>query len=174
MLIQLARKLTGLTVIATASRPETIEWCRELGAHHVIDHRQPLSSGLQNVGITAVRFIASLTQTDTHYPELVRALAPQGRLALIDDPKALDVIPLKAKSASLHWESMFTRSMFETPDMIAQHELLDEVAGLVDAGILRSTLRQTRGLITAGNLIEAHRVVESGTSIGKTVLEGWP
>jgi len=173
ILIQLARKLTGLTVIATASRPETIAWCRDLGAHHVIDHRQPLSAGLQAIGFKTVPLIASLTQTDTHFAELVKVIAPQGRLALIDDPKTLDVVPLKAKSASLHWEAMFARSMFETPDMIAQHDLLDEVAGLVDAGVLRSTIRKTLGRIDAKNLKEAHRIIESGGSIGKIVLEGW-
>ncbi len=119
VLVQLARQLTGLTVIGTASRPETQAWVRELGAHHVIDHRQPLSEELKRIGIDQVTHVASLTQTDQHFAQLVEALAPQGRLALIDDPEQpLDIMQLKRKSLSLHWELMFTRSLFETADMI--------------------------------------------------------
>jgi zinc-binding alcohol dehydrogenase family protein len=174
ILVQLARQLTGLTVIGTASRPETQAWVRELGAHHVIDHRQPLSEELQRIGINQVTHVASLTQTDQHFAQLVEALAPQGRLALIDDPEQpLDIMQLKRKSLSLHWELMFTRSLFETADMIEQHRLLDRVAELVDAGTLRTTLGEHFGSINATNLRRAHTLLESGTAKGKIVLEGF-
>ncbi|MDD2159140.1 zinc-binding alcohol dehydrogenase family protein [Pseudomonas sp. MIL19] len=174
ILVQLARQLTGLTVIGTASRPETQAWVRELGAHHVIDHRQPLSEELKRIGINQVTHVASLTQTDQHYAQLVEALAPQGRLALIDDPEQpLDIMPLKRKSLSLHWELMFTRSLFETADMIEQHRLLQRVAELVDAGTLKTTLGEHFGSINAANLRRAHALLESGTARGKIVLEGF-
>ncbi|MGG5871566.1 zinc-binding alcohol dehydrogenase family protein [Pseudomonas peli] len=174
ILVQLARQLTGLTVIGTASRPETQAWVRQLGAHHVIDHRQPLSEELKRIGIDQVTHVASLTQTDKHFAQLVEALAPQGRLALIDDPEqALDIMQLKRKSLSLHWELMFTRSLFETADMIEQHRLLDRVAELVDAGTLHTTLGEHFGSINAANLRRAHALLESGTAKGKIVLEGF-
>ena len=174
VLVQLARQLTGLTVIGTASRPETQAWVRELGAHHVIDHRQPLSEELKRIGINQVTHVASLTQTDQHFAQLVEALAPQGRLALIDDPEQpLDIMQLKRKSLSLHWELMFTRSLFETADMIEQNRLLDRVAELVDAGTLRTTLGEHFGSINAANLRRAHALLESGTAKGKIVLEGF-
>ena len=174
ILVQLARQLTGLTVIGTASRPETQAWVRQLGAHHVIDHRQPLSEELKRIGINQVTHVASLTQTDQHYAQLVEALAPQGRLALIDDPEQpLDIMPLKRKSLSLHWELMFTRSLFETADMIEQHRLLQRVAELVDAGTLKTTLGEHFGSINAANLCRAHALLESGTARGKIVLEGF-
>jgi NADPH2:quinone reductase len=173
ILIQLARRLTGLTVIATASRPETRQWCLELGAHHVIDHTKPLVTQLRNNAIPEVEFIASLTATETHYPELVEALAPQGKFGLIDDPKTLDATPLKRKSASLHWEFMFARPVYQTPDMLAQRVLLDEVAALVDAGVLRTTLAETLGTINAANLKKAHALIETGRTRGKLVLAGF-
>ncbi|HZX19102.1 MAG TPA: zinc-binding alcohol dehydrogenase family protein [Pseudomonas sp.] len=174
ILLQLARQLTGLTVIATASRPETQAWVSELGAHHVIDHSLPLSEELKRIGIHQVTHVASLTQTDKHFAQLVEALAPQGRLALIDDPEQpLDIMQLKRKSLSLHWELMFTRSLFETADMIEQHHLLDRVAELVDAGTLRTTLGEHFGTINAANLRRAHTLLESGTAKGKIVLEGF-
>ena len=117
--------------------------------------------------------IASLTHTDAHFDQLLEAIAPQGRLALIDDPAVLDAKPLKRKSASLHWEFMFARSMFETPDMQRQHELLDEVAALVDAGVLRTTLGEHFGTINAANLRRAHGLLESAKAKGKIVLEGF-
>ncbi|MDX1369218.1 zinc-binding alcohol dehydrogenase family protein [Pseudomonas sp.] len=174
ILIQLARQLTGLTVIGTASRPETQAWVRELGAHHVIDHSKPLSEELKRIGIDQVTHVASLTQTDRHFDQLIEALAPQGRLALIDDPEqALDIMKLKRKSLSLHWELMFTRSLFETADMIEQHRLLERVAELVDAGILKTTLGEHFGTINATNLRRAHALLESGQARGKVVLEGF-
>ncbi|AEU35204.1 zinc-binding alcohol dehydrogenase family protein [Granulicella mallensis] len=173
ILIQLARKLTGLTVIATASRPETQQWCLDLGAHHVIDHSKSLAEQLRALGAPEVEYIASLTATEMHYPALVEVLAPQGKIGIIDDPKALDAKPLKRKAASLHWEFMFARSLFGTPDMIAQHQLLDKVADLVDSGIIRTTIADTLGTINAANLKKAHTLLESGRARGKLVLEGF-
>ncbi len=174
IMLQLARQLTNITVIATASRPETQAWVRELGAHHVIDHRQPLQEELQRIGFDSISHVASLTQTDSHFDQLVEALAPQGRLALIDDPaEPLDVMKLKRKSLSLHWELMFTRSLFETPDMIEQHHLLQRVSELVDQKVLRTTLGEHFGTINAANLRRAHALLESGKARGKIVLEGF-
>ena len=173
ILIQLARQLTGLTVIGTASRPETAAWVTQLGAHHVIDHSQALLPQLQQLGIEQVNHVASLTHTDQHYDQLIEALAPQGQLALIDDPAQLDVVKLKRKSLSLHWEFMYTRSLFETPDMQAQHALLEQVAQLIDAGTLQTTLGEHFGRINASNLRRAHALLESGKARGKIVLEGF-
>lgn len=173
ILVQLARKLTQLTVIGTASRPDTQDWVLALGAHHVIDHSQPLTEGLARIGIDAVTHVASLTHTDQHYAQIVSALEPQGQLALIDDPGQLDVMALKRKSLSLHWESMFTRSTFGTPDLQRQHDLLNRVAELVDAGVLRTTLGEHYGRIDAANLRRAHALIESHRARGKLVLEGF-
>ncbi|GFM50560.1 alcohol dehydrogenase [Pseudomonas cichorii] len=173
ILTQLARQLTSLKVIGTASRPETTSWVRDLGAHEVIDHSQPLSEELKRIGQNQVTHVASLTQTDLHLDQLVEALQPQGKLALIDDPKTLDVSKLKRKSLSLHWEFMYTRSMFETPDMIEQHNLLNRVAELIDAGTLKTTFGEHFGTINAENLRRAHELLESGKAKGKIVLEGF-
>ena len=173
ILTQLANQLTALKVIGTASRPETHAWAKALGAHVVIDHSQPLSEELKRVGHPQVTHVASLTQTDQHLDQLVEALAPQGKLALIDDPKALDVSKLKRKSLSLHWEFMYTRSMFETADMIEQHNLLNRVAELIDAGTLKTTVGEHFGVINAANLRRAHALLESGKAKGKIVLEGF-
>ena len=173
ILVQLARQLTGLTVIGTASRPQTQAWVRELGAHHVIDHGQPLAGELRRIGINAVSHIASLTNSDQHFAQIAEAIAPQGRIALIDDPAALDVRLLKRKSASLHWEFMFARPLHQTPDMIAQHELLNQAARLIDQGRLRTTLGEHYGTINAANLRRAHAFIESGRAQGKVVLEGF-
>ena len=173
ILTQLARQLTALKVIGTASRPETQAWAKDLGAHLVIDHSQPLSEALKAAGHPQVTHVASLTQTDGHLDQLVEALQPQGKLALIDDPKALDVSKLKRKSLSLHWEFMYTRSMFETPDMIEQHNLLNRVAELIDAGTLKTTVGEHFGVINAENLRRAHTLLESGKAKGKIVLEGF-
>ena len=173
ILTQLARQLTALKVIGSASRAETKTWVRELGADVVVDHSQALSEELKRHGINTVTHVASLTQTDQHLDQLVEALAPQGKLALIDDPKALDITKLKRKSLSLHWEFMYTRSLFETPDMIEQHHLLNRVADLIDAGTLRTTVGEHFGTINAANLRRAHVLLESGKSKGKIVLEGF-
>ncbi len=173
ILVQLARKLTALTVVGTASRPQTQAWATELGAHHVIDHSQPLLPQLKAVGIEQVQHVASLTHTGSYYTQFIELLAPQGQLALIDDLPTLDAMPLKPKSISLHWESMFTRSVYQTPDMQAQHALLTRVAALVDAGTLRSTFGEHFGRIDAANLRRAHALIESGKAKGKVVLEGF-
>jgi zinc-binding alcohol dehydrogenase family protein len=173
MLIQLARRLTQLTVIATASRPESAAWVRQLGAHHVIDHHQPWAPQLAALDIQAVSMVASLSHTLQHFEQMVEALAPQGKLALIDEAENLPIMRLKVKSISLHWESMFTRSTFQTADMANQGKLLQEVAHMVDAGSLKTTLGQQLGTINAANLRRAHALIESGTTIGKLVLAQW-
>ncbi len=173
MLIQLARRLTGLTVIATASRPESRAWCQKLGAHHVVDHSKSLAEELKAIGHASVALIAGLTNTDQHFKDIVAMIAPQGKFALIDDPKTLDALPFKGKSVSLHWESMFTRSIFTTPDIIAQHKLLNDVSAMIDDGIVVTTMARELTPVNAKNLREAHGLVEGGRSIGKVVLRGW-
>ncbi|MCS6126966.1 zinc-binding alcohol dehydrogenase family protein [Shewanella baltica] len=174
IITQLAVKLTGAEVIGTASRPESTAWVQQLGADAVIDHTKSLSGELANIGITDVTHVISLTQTDQHFDEIVQVLKPQGKLALIDDPKGpLDVMKLKRKSLSLHWELMFTRSLYQTEDMIAQHHLLNRLSALIDTGELQSTFGEHYGTINAQNLIKAHTLIESGKAIGKIVLEGF-
>lgn len=171
--IQLARALTDLTVIATASRPETREWVTALGAHHVIDHRAPIAEQVAGLGLGAPAFVFSTTNTDDHFAQIVELIAPQGRFGLIDDPKVLDALPLKRKSISLHWELMFTRPLFSTADMAEQHALLTKVSKLIDSGKIRSTANANFGVIGAANLKRAHALLESGKSTGKIVLEGF-
>jgi len=172
--IQLLRRLTALTVIGTASRPETQAWVRELGAHHVLDHSQPLAPQVAALGLGAPGFVFSTTGTDQHLAAIAELIAPQGRFALIDDPAALNIMPFKRKAVSVHWEFMFTRSLFHTPDMEQQGHLLNEVSRLIDAGTLRTTLTGVLGSITAANLRQAHLLLESGTARGKVVLDGFP
>ena len=171
ILTQLASKLTAMTVIGTASRPESQQWVREAGTHHVIDHSKPLADELARIGITSVTHVASLTNTEQHFNALIDALAPQGKLALIDDPETLDVVPLKAKSLSLHWEFMYTRSMYQTADMARQGEILNEVAKLVDNGVVESSLSETLHGLSVESITEAHRKVLDGHMRGKVVVE---
>jgi zinc-binding alcohol dehydrogenase family protein len=171
--IQLARVLTDLTVIATASRPETVAWVKELGAHHVVDHAKPLAAEVAKLGIGAPAFVFSTTQTDKHYDQIAELIAPQGRFGLIDDPDAIDMRKVKRKSVSLHWEFMFTRPMFATADILEQNRLLSELSRLVDAGRIRTTLGETYGRIDAANLRRAHAHIETGRAKGKIVLEGF-
>ena len=173
ILTQLARQLTGLTVIGTASRPETQSWVRGLGAHHVVDHGKPLEPQLQALGIAGVDYIASLNQSGSHFGQLAAIVAPQGRIALIDDPDMIDVRLLKRKSVSLHWEFMFTRSMFNTEDIIKQHRILNRLANLIDAGTVKTTVAEHFGAINAANLKKAHALIESNRAKGKIVLEGF-
>jgi zinc-binding alcohol dehydrogenase family protein len=173
ILIQLARRLTGLTVVATASRAESRQWCLDLGAHAVIDHAAPMKEQIEKLKIPPVGLIASLTNTEQHYKALAEIIAPQGKYGLIDDPGEFNVAAFKGKSVSVHWESMFTRSSFQTADMIGQHQLLNDVADLVDKGVLKTTLGENFGAINAANLKRAHALLESGKSRGKIVLEGW-
>jgi len=173
ILIQLARRLTGLTVVATATRPESQAWCRDLGAHAVIDHAKPLKEQIEALKLPPVALVASLTFSEQHYKAIAELMAPQGKFGLIDDPVEFSISPFKGKAISIHWESMFTRSSFQTPDMIAQHRLLNDVSDLIDKGVLRTTLDQSFGTINAANLKKAHALLESGQSRGKIVLEGW-
>ncbi|NTJ41750.1 zinc-binding alcohol dehydrogenase family protein, partial [Agrobacterium larrymoorei] len=172
--IQLARQLTDLTVIATASRPETKEWVKQLGAHHVLDHSQPLAPQVEALGLGSPSFVFSTTQSDLHVADSIALIVPQGRYCLIDDPKGgFDVMPFKRKAISIHWEMMFARPVFETADILEQHKLLDHVSELVDAGKIRTTLTEVFGKINADNLIKAHALMESGTAKGKVVLSGF-
>lgn len=174
ILLQLARKLTTITIVATASRPQSKEWALQMGAHYVIDHQQPFDQQLKVLGIEHVSHIASLTHTEQHYTELVKVVAPQGKIALIDDPDVLlDFRLLKQKSVSLHWEFMFTRSLFTTPDIQAQHQLLTDLTRLIQQGQIRTTLHSVAGEINAANLRQAHALLESGQAIGKIVLSGF-
>ncbi len=171
--IQLARTLTNLTVIATASRHETQKWAYDLGAHHVLDHSKPLAHQIDQLALGAPAFVFSTTNTADHLEDIIQLIAPQGRFGLIDDPKTLDVMPFKRKAVSIHWELMFTRSLFKTRDMEEQNRILTEVARLVDTGKIRSTLTETLGLINAENLKKAHALIETGRTKGKLVLAGF-
>jgi zinc-binding alcohol dehydrogenase family protein len=173
IMVQLLRHLTGVTIIGTASREESVKWLNELGTHHIINHREPLSEGLKAIGIPVVDYVISLNNTEDHYEEIVKSLAPQGHFGLIDDPAQLDAMPLKLKCIALHWELMFTRSMFQTPDMVEQHKLLNDVAGLIDKGQIKTTVAHHLGTINAENLIKAHAMLESRQAHGKIVLEGF-
>ncbi|MCL9684733.1 zinc-binding alcohol dehydrogenase family protein [Legionella maioricensis] len=170
ILVQLARQLTNLTIIGTASRPDSVKWILNHGAHHVIDHRNDLKSQLQALHYPEVDFVISLTHSDEHAKALIEVLKPQGKFALIDDPQHLDIKLFKPKSISIHWEMMYTRSMFKTPDMIRQHEILAEMASLVDQGKIKTTVAECMGAINAANLKKAHALIESGQARGKIVL----
>ncbi len=173
IMIQLAKKLTQLQVIATASRPETRDWVELMGADEIINHHQPLPDELKRIGAEGINYVASLTHTGEHLAEIVEVIAPQGKMAVIDDPATLDIMPFKRKSVSVHWELMFTRSLFETVDMIEQHKLLARVSAMVDEGELISTRVSDFGGINAANVIRAHALLESGKSMGKIVLSGF-
>ena len=170
ILTQLARALTGMTVIGTASRPETREWVLAHGAHHVIDHRQPWAPQLAALGIEHVTHVAGLNQSAAHVPQIAAVLRPEGQFALIDDPVDLNIGPFKGKSISIHWELMFTRAMFTTDTIARQHALLRRVAELVDRGDIKHTLTHRIDGINAASLIEAHALVEAGNMIGKVVV----
>jgi NADPH:quinone reductase len=173
MAIQLAKDLTDLTVITTASLPEGEAWVRTLGADHVIDYRRPLAEGFAGLGIDAPGFVFSTTHTHEHITEIVKLIAPQGRIAFIDDPPSLDIVCLKSKNLSAHWEYMFSRAMYRTADMIEQHKLLSEIARLVDAGRITSAMTECLSPICAETIRNAHARVESGSLRGKIVIEGW-
>jgi NADPH:quinone reductase len=171
--IQLAKR-ASLRVIATASRAESIDWCRTMGANDVIDHRKPLRPQLEALGLHHVDAIGSFASPEPYWPQYADVIAPQGKIGILTTLQGpLDMNLLKNKSVSVHWEFMFTRAMFGTPDMVRQHEILERVAQLLDAGELRSTLTQTLQPINAANLREAHRMIESGATIGKVALAGW-
>ena len=169
--IQLARKLTDLTVIATASRPETAEWCREMGAHEIVDHRD-LIAEVQGKGFDTVEYIANYADTSQHWDAMATLVAPQGKLGcIVETDDLIDVTRLQGKSASLHWELMFTRAMFGTDDMARQHDILNRLADLVESGDVVSTLRQTLNGFSADVLKDGHRIIETGKVFGKLVIE---
>lgn len=174
ILLQLAKAITGATVIATASRPSSQAWVKELGADYVVDHSKPLQPQIESLGIGQVTHVASLNSTASYYDTYIELLAPFGKIAMIDDPKTpLDVMKLKLKSLSLHIEFMFARSMFNAEDIQSQGDLLNRVASLVDQGLIKTTVGNNLGTINAKNLRTAHETLESGQSIGKIVLEGF-
>ncbi|MGK7877048.1 MAG: zinc-binding alcohol dehydrogenase family protein [Xenococcaceae cyanobacterium] len=172
ILIQLAKKLTGLTVIATASRPETVEWVQKMGADHVINHRESLVDQVKDLGLEP-SYVASLNATDKHFPAIIELIKPRGHVALIDDPETLDIMSGKPKALSFSWEFMFARSMHQTDDIEKQHELLNRVSELIDDGTLISTVTSNLGKISAETLKTAHAQQESSRVIGKNVLEGF-
>ncbi len=171
MLIQLAKQLTKLTVVATASRPETAEWVQKLGADHVINHHESLFEQMQSLEIQP-RYVASLTGSSGHFPGILRLIKPRGHIAFIDDPESLNIKPGKRKSLSFSWEFMFARSMFQTDDMETQHELLNRVSALIDDGTLISTVTGNLGILSVETLTKAHTLQETGRVVGKHVLTG--
>ena len=173
MAVQLARQLTELTVIGTGSRDVTKAWVRSLGAHHVIDHSKPIAADIAALGLGNPGLVFSITQTDKHIDSIVEFIAPQGRFGLIDDSTVLQIKPFKRKAVSIHWENMFTRSTYSTPDMSAQGRILNEIADLVDEGKIKTTVGEHFGAVTAKNLTRAHAIMEAGTAKGKIVLEGF-
>lgn len=173
ILVQLAKQLTNLTVVGTASRADSVTWLNDLGIEKVLDHSKCLNEQRQSHNLDEFDYVISLTHTDQHLDSIIEAIKPQGKLALIDDPASFDILKLKRKSISLHWEFMYTRSMFQTDDMIAQHQLLTELAELVDNGTIKTTLGQHLGKINVENICKAHQILESHQSRGKLVLEGF-
>lgn len=171
--IQLARQLTSLTVIATASSGASRDWVKQMGAHSILDHRAPLADEIQKHGLSAPGYVFGTTATADHLAQIAELIAPQGRFAVIDDPPVLDINPFKRKSVSVHWEFMFTRSMHQTEDIDAQGKLLNDVARLVDDGKIKTTFGENFGLINAENLRRAHTLIESGRAKGKIVLDGF-
>ncbi|HAU04524.1 MAG TPA: zinc-binding alcohol dehydrogenase family protein [Pseudoalteromonas shioyasakiensis] len=173
ILVQLAKQLTNLTVVGTAAREESANWLKDLGVDHVLDHSKSLNEQRLAADLNEFDYVVSLTHTDQHLDSIMEVIKPQGKLALIDDPASFDILKLKRKSISLHWEFMYTRSMFQTDDMIAQHQLLSELATLVDNGTIKTTLGEHLGKINVANLIKAHGILESHKARGKLVLEGF-
>ncbi|MEV5894377.1 zinc-binding alcohol dehydrogenase family protein [Nonomuraea fuscirosea] len=173
MVVQLAGALTSLTVIGTASRPETVEFARRMGAHHLVDHHEPLPPQVAEVAPDGLDLVFSTAGTDRNLPMYAEMLRPFGSIVVVDDHDTLPVGVLQSKSISLHWELMFTRSLFRTPDQIAQHHILTQVARLVDRGVLTTTATRDLGRIDAAHLREAHRIMESGTAVGKVTLTGF-
>ena len=174
ILLQLAKAITGATVIATASRENSAAWVKKLGAHHVVDHSKTLQPQIEVLGIGQVTHVASPNSTDSYFESYVELLAPFGRIAMIDDlEKPLDVMKMKPKSLSLHIELMFARSMFNAVDMNEQGRLLNRISDLVDRGYIQTTAGKNLGAINDVNLKAAHEELESGKSIGKIVLEGF-
>ncbi|WP_417698811.1 zinc-binding alcohol dehydrogenase family protein [Pseudoalteromonas lipolytica] len=173
ILVQLAKQLTNLTVVGTAARQQSVQWLTDLGVDYVLDHSQDLNQQRIDAELDEFDYVISLTHTDKHLDSIVEVIKPQGKLALIDDPASFDILKLKRKSISLHWEFMYTRSMFQTDDMIAQHQLLTTLSELVDKGIIKTTLGEHLGKINVENILKAHAILESHQARGKLVLEGF-
>lgn len=171
--IQLARHVAKLSVIATASRPESNKWARERGADHVINHKNALDIELQAIGIPHVDFILCLNSTEQHWGAMANAIAPQGTICSIVETAPVDLNLLKSKSASFCWEFMFTRAMYQTPDMIEQQQLLNNIARLVDQEVITTTVNKIIKPINAANLRHAHELLERGDAIGKITLADW-
>ncbi|WP_250481547.1 zinc-binding alcohol dehydrogenase family protein [Caballeronia sp. NCTM5] len=172
--IQLAKRVAKLQVIATASRPESAKWAEDLGADHIVNHFDDIPKQMNAIGFPEVDYVLIFNDTDKHFPAAADVIKPQGGIAsIVENAQPVPVELLKAKSAAFHWEFMFTRAMFKTPDMIEQHKLLSEVARLIDAGTIRTTLGKNLGAINAANLREAHRLLEEGRTVGKLVLTGF-
>jgi NADPH:quinone reductase len=170
--IQLARQLTDLTIVATASRPETVQGAKDMGAHHVVDHKKPLTPQIAALGMGSPGLIFATSPIGCVIADLAELIAPQGRIALIN-AEAADLFVFRPKSVSIHFELMFTRPLLKTADIEAQHRLLNEVADLVDSGRVRSTMRENYGRIDAANLMRAMAFLKSGRAIGKVVLAGF-
>ncbi|QDG75870.1 zinc-binding alcohol dehydrogenase family protein [Labrenzia sp. PHM005] len=171
--IQLLKALTGVTIIATASRPETMQWVKDLGAHHVVDHSKDLTGQITDLGLGSPAFVFATNQSDAYTAQAAEFMAPQGRFGLIDDPQSFDIMPFKHKSISVHWEFMYSRSLFATADIIRQSDILTEVSKLADAGKIKTTATESLGNISATNLKSAHEFLETGKAKGKLVLEGF-
>ena len=171
IMVQLAKQLTQLQIIGTASRPETTAWLKDLGVDYVINHRNKLSEELAKQDLSDIDYVISLNATEQHFEEIVKIVKPQGDFGFIDDPSVLNVMPFKLKAVSTHIELMFTRSLFQTADMIEQHRILNEAARLIDEGVIKSTIGEHFGKINAENLRKAHALLESGKAKGKIVLE---
>ena len=173
IMVQLLKQLTQLNIIGTASREITTAWLKELGANHVINHRNKLSTEFTQYGLPEPDYVVSLNATEQHIDEIVKIIKPQGKFGFIDDPKILNVMPFKRKAVSTHIELMFTRSLYQTEDMIEQHRILNETARLIDAGVLKTTMGENLGAINATNLRKAHALLETHAVKGKIVLEGF-
>lgn len=173
IMVQLLKQRTKLNIIASASRPETISWLEDLGADTIVNHRNPLSEEFAAKNLSEVDYVVSLNNTEQHLPEIEKVVKPQGQFALIDDPETLNIVPFKNKSVSVHWELMFTRSLFKTDDMQEQHVILNNVATMIDLGQIKTTVGEHLGKINAANLRKAHQHLETQTAKGKVVLEGF-
>ena len=171
MITQLARALTRVTVIGTASRPESRQWALDYGAHQVVNHHD-LVAGVRGAEPDGVHYIFS-PHTGGAIGDFAEILQPFGAITAIDEPEGLDLLPLKTKSITFHWELMFTRPLFEPPDMIVQHDVLDRVAGLVDEGTIRTTLSRELSPFNAETMRQAHAMVEEGRMTGKVVVSGF-
>ncbi|TMO82307.1 zinc-binding alcohol dehydrogenase family protein [Pseudoalteromonas sp. S3776] len=173
IMVQLLKQRTKLNIIASASRPETISWLEDLGADTIVNHRNPLSEEFAAKNLSEVDYVVSLNNTEQHLLEIEKVVKPQGQFALIDDPETLNIVPFKNKSVSVHWELMFTRSLFKTDDMQEQHIILNNVATMIDQGQIKTTVGEHLGKINAANLRKAHQHLESQTAKGKVVLESF-